>query len=69
MMSSIINAVIRKATPTRMQPKPIEEIYPCLIGQRERNVERMNAIKAEMGELYILHPKHKTKRLRKARMA
>ena len=31
--------------------------------RRKRNVERMEKIKAEMGEKYILHPNHKRGRL------
>ena len=32
-------------------------------GMRERNEARMNQIKAEMGEKYILHPSHKCGKL------
>ena len=46
----------------------IEDVYPCLIGQRERNQARMEQIKADMGAKYILHPSHTMKRkLKKAR--
>lgn len=69
MMTPILQSLMRKLTPTQLQPTPIEEIYPCLVGQRERNEKRMAKIKADMGELYILHPKHKVKRLKKARQA
>ena len=64
MFSTIISTLVRKATPT---PLSIEDIYPCLVGQRERNEARISQIKTEMGEVYILHPKHKAKRLKKAR--
>lgn len=33
------------------------------VARRKRNVERMEKIKAEMGEKYILHPNHKRGRL------
>ena len=34
-----------------------------MAGMAERNKKRMEAIKAEMGEKYILHPCHKKSRL------
>ena len=67
MISTIINSALRKLTPTQMQPTPIEEIYPCLVGQAERNQARMDQIKRDMGELYILHPSHMAKKLKKRR--
>ena len=34
-----------------------------MAGMRERNEARIAKIKAEMGELYILHPAHKKSKL------
>ena len=34
-----------------------------MAGMRERNEARMNQIKSEMGEKYILHPSHKCGKL------
>jgi hypothetical protein len=34
-----------------------------MAGMRERNEARIAKIKAEMGELYILHPNHKKSKL------
>ena len=67
MFSTIINTITRKLTPAQLQPLSITDVYPCLIGQRERNEARMEQIKTAMGEKYILHPKYKVKRLKKAR--
>lgn len=33
------------------------------VARRKRNAERMEKIKADMGEKYILHPNHKRGRL------
>lgn len=33
------------------------------LARRQRNEQRMNKIKAEMGEKYILHPSHMKSRL------
>lgn len=65
MMTNHITNLIRKLVP--QPPTCIEDIYPCLIGQRERNEERMNQIKADMGEKWILHPSHMKRKLKKAR--
>ena len=65
MMANHITNLIRKLVP--QPPTSIEDIYPCLVGQRERNLERMNAIKAEMGTKWILHPSHKAKKLKNRR--
>ena len=67
MFSTLINNITRKLTPTQLQPLSITDVYPCLIGQRERNQARMEAIKKEMGELYILHPSHAAKKLKRKR--
>lgn len=67
MLGTIINNIARKLTPKEYKPLSIEDVYPCLKGQAERNTERMNRIKEEMGERYILHPKHKAKRLKNKR--
>ena len=44
-----------------------QEINPVdlmqMAGMRERNEARIAKIKAEMGELYILHPSHKKSKL------
>ena len=34
-----------------------------MAGMRERNEARIEQIKAEMGELYLLHPSHKKSKL------
>ena len=67
MFSTIISNITRKLTPTHLQPLTIEDVYPCLRGQAERNHERMEAIKAAMGEKYILHPSHMAKKLKRKR--
>lgn len=67
MLSTIINNITRKLTPAQLQPLSITDVYPCLIGQRERNEARMAKIKADMGELYILHPSHMAKKLKRKR--
>ena len=44
-----------------------QEVNPVdlmqMAGMRERNEARIARIKAEMGELYILHPSHKKSKL------
>lgn len=67
MFSAIINTATRKLTPPQCQPLTIEEVYPCLVGQAERNKKRMDAIKAEMGTKWIMHPDNSKKRLKKPR--
>ena len=57
--------IIRKLIKTPSSATP--EILSCMDGMAERNVARMDAIKKEMGELYILHPSHKKSRLEVAR--
>ena len=59
MMTNHITNLIRKLVP--QPPTSIEDIYPCLVGQR------MNAIKAEMGTKWIMHPLNKTKKLKNRR--
>ena len=66
MMAQHITNLIRKIIPTNNQ-LTIEDVYPCLAGQAQRNTERMNAIKAEMGTKWILHPSHKAKKLKNRR--
>jgi len=66
MMTTHLTNLIRKFIPQQTQLN-IEDVYPCLIGQRERNEARMAQIKADMGEKYILHPSHMKRRLKKAR--
>lgn len=39
------------------------DMFPCLVGQAERNAERIEAIKREMGEKWILHPSHQAHKL------
>ena len=58
--------IIRRFIPTPQQLS-IVDVYPCLAGQAERNKERMDAIKAEMGTKWILHPSHKAKKLKNRR--
>ena len=43
------------------QPAPVVSVD--LDGMRQRNQERIEAIKREMGEKYILHPSHTKSRL------
>ena len=45
MMTNHITNLIRKLVP--QPPTCIEDIYPCLVGQRERNIERMNASRVQ----------------------
>ena len=66
MMTTHLTNLIRKLIPQE-PTMTIEDVYPCLIGQRERNEARMAQIKADMGEKYILHPSHMKRRLKKAR--
>ena len=66
MMTTHLTNLIRKFIPQNNQLS-IEDVYPCLAGQAQRNTERMNQIKAEMGTKWILHPSHTKKRLKKAR--
>jgi hypothetical protein len=39
------------------------QLLLCMEGMRERNEARIEAIKAEMGEKYILHKSHTKSRL------
>lgn len=39
------------------------QLLLCMEGMQERNAARIEAIKKEMGEKYILHPSHKKGRL------
>lgn len=50
--------VIRKLV---KQPLPV--VTFDLDGMRQRNQERIEAIKRDMGEKYILHPSHNKSRL------
>lgn len=50
--------VIRKLA---KKPQPV--VTFDLDGMRQRNQERIEAIKRDMGEKYILHPSHTTSRL------
>lgn len=43
------------------QPKPVVSVD--LEGMRQRNQERIEAIKRDMGDKYILHPSHNKTRL------
>jgi hypothetical protein len=52
--------IIRKLVKPE-QVNPIELMD--MAGMRERNEARIKRIKAEMGELYILHPSHKKSKL------
>ena len=61
-----ITDIIRRFMP-QPQQLSIVDVYPCLIGQAERNIERMEQIKRDMGTKYILHPSHMAKKLKKAR--
>ena len=65
MMTNHLTNLVRKLIP--QQPTSIEDLYPCLVGQAQRNKERMDAIKAEMGTKWILHPSHTKKRLKNKR--
>ena len=42
-------------------------IPPVMEGMAERNAKRIEAIKKEMGEKWILHPNHKKSRLNEPR--
>jgi len=41
----------------------LSDIEAESVARRKRNAERMEKIKADMGEKYILHPNHKRGRL------
>ena len=47
--------------------KQEEEVTPQMLmqmeGMAERNAQRIEQIKQEMGELYLMHPSHKKSRL------
>ena len=46
----------------------VEPSYPAIMeGMAERNAKRMQAIKEEMGDKWILHPSHKKSRLNEPR--
>lgn len=46
----------------------VEHSVPAIQeGMAERNATRMEAIKREMGDKYILHPNHKKQRLQQPR--
>ena len=52
--------IIRKfVKPQEVNPVDLMQ----MAGMRERNEARIKRIKAEMGELYILHPSHKKSKL------
>ena len=52
--------IIRKfVKPEQVNPVDLMQ----MAGMRQRNEERIARIKAEMGELYILHPSHKKSKL------
>jgi hypothetical protein len=52
--------IIRKfVKPQEVNPVDLMQ----MAGMRERNEARIARIKAEMGELYILHPSHKKSKL------
>lgn len=52
---------------TKRDYASVADIFPAIQGQAERNAERMNAIKAEMGTKWILHPSHKAHKLNSPR--
>ena len=53
--------IIRKFIKAPEQGTP--QILMGMEGMAERNAARIAKIKAEMGELYIMHPSHKKSRL------
>ena len=55
-IKQIINKFKKEATVT-------PQMLLQMDGMAERNAKRIEAIKQEMGELYILHPSHKKSRL------
>jgi len=66
MMTTHLTNLIRKFIPQQTS-LTIEDVYPCLIGQRERNHARMEQIIKDMGTKWILHPSHTKKRLKTKR--
>ena len=42
-------------------------VPPIMEGMAERNAKRLEAIKQEMGDKWILHPNHKKSRLQEPR--
>lgn len=65
MFSTIYNNLTRKLAPTSMQTATMDELFPHMVGQQQRNEARMAQIKAEMGDKYLLHPKHAVKKLKR----
>lgn len=47
----------------RVNQELLDDLEAESVARRKRNEERMEAIKAEMGEKYILHPSHVKGRL------
>ena len=66
MFSTIYNNLTRKLAPANMQTATMDELFPNMVGQQQRNEARMAKIKADMGDKYILHPKHAVKKLKRA---
>jgi hypothetical protein len=58
-MNIIRNIINKFKTESDVTPQMLLQME----GMAERNKDRMEAIKKEMGELYILHPRHKKSRL------
>ena len=57
--------IIRKLVKAPVESTP--QILMGMEGMQERNAARIAQIKAEMGELWILHPSHKKSRLSEPR--
>lgn len=48
---------------TKRDHASVSDIFPAIVGQAERNAERIEAIKREMGAKWILHPSHQAQKL------
>lgn len=60
----IWNKIINRIGAHHALPSPISDLRE---GQAERNAARLEAIKQEMGEKWILHPSHKAQKLQTPR--
>lgn len=60
---SMVDILMNLVRGTQHQAQPPCELLTQMEGMAERNQVRLEAIKKEMGEKYILHPCHMKSRL------
>ena len=60
---TMVDILMNLVRGTKRQVQPPCELLAQMEGMAERNQERLEAIKKEMGEKYILHPCHMNSRL------